>query len=128
MKIIIPIEPRTKKNHQRIITNKATGQLMVIPSKEYKEYEKTCMEYINPEDKLEIDYPVNVECHFYMGTRRKVDLTNLEQAIYDILVKAQVLKDDNYTIIESQDGSRVHYDKECPRTVIEIRRLKNGRV
>ena len=98
---------------------------MVIPSKEYKEYEKTCFRYITDEDRKGIDYPVNVKCEFYMGTHRKTDLTNLLQAIDDILVRAGVLKDDNYTIIQSHDGSRVRYDKECPRTVVTIGRAKD---
>jgi Holliday junction resolvase RusA-like endonuclease len=122
--IVIPIEPRTKKNHQQIIRNKSTGALMVIPSKQYKEYEKDCMEHIPTEYKKRIDYPVTVSCKFYMGTKRKCDLVNLLQSIDDILVRAGVLADDNFTVIESHDGSRVLYDKECPRTVIEIKRTK----
>jgi len=67
-----------------------------------------------------IDYPVNVECHFYMKTKRKCDLTNLLEAVDDVLVKAAILEDDNYTIIQSHDRSRVHYDKDNPRTEIII--------
>lgn len=119
----IPLEPKTKKNHSRIIQNKRTGKIMLIPAKQYIEYEKECMEYIGDELKLKIDTPVNVECHFYMQTRRKCDLTNLLEAIDDILVKAGVLADDNYTIIAGHDGSRVHYDKEEPRTVVYIEEM-----
>jgi Holliday junction resolvase RusA-like endonuclease len=61
-----------------------------------------------------------------MGTHRKCDLTNLLEAIDDVLVKAGVIEDDNYTIIASHDGSRVHYDKENPRTEIIITEVKNG--
>lgn len=71
-----------------------------------------------------IDYPVNVKCLFYMPTKRKCDLTNLLEAIDDIMVKAGLLKDDNYTIIEAHDGSRVLYDKDNPRTEIEITKMK----
>lgn len=121
MQIVIPIEPRTKKNHQNIIKNRRTGAFMVVQSSQYSKYEKECLGYIKSEEK--IDYPVEVRCKFYMGTKRKCDLTNLLQAIDDILVKAGVLADDNYTIIESHDGSRVFYDKEKPRTEIEIVRI-----
>ncbi len=126
MKIIIPIEPRTKKNSQRII--RVHGKPIIVPSKQYKDYEKACMGYIDDTDRKKIDYPVNVKCAFYMGTRRKCDLTNLLEAIDDILVKSEVLADDNYSIIESHDGSRVYYDNEFPRTVVEIRRLKDDRL
>jgi Holliday junction resolvase RusA-like endonuclease len=70
-----------------------------------------------------IDTPVNVKCLFYMPTRRKVDLTNLLQAIDDILVKAGVLQDDHSGIVVSHDGSRVLYDKERPRTEVEIQSI-----
>lgn len=118
--LTIPIEPKTKKNSQQIIMCK--GRPMIIPSKQYKDYEKQAMMYLlfNPAC---VDYAVNVECHFYMGTKRKCDLTNLLEAVDDILVKAGILEDDNYTIIESHDGSRVHYDKENPRTEIFIREV-----
>ena len=61
-----------------------------------------------------------------MPTRRKCDLTNLLEAIDDIMVKSGLLADDNFTIIESHDGSRVLYDKENPRTEVQIVPIKNG--
>ena len=116
--LTIPIEPVTKKNSQQIIQVK--GRAMIIPSKKYKEYEREVMNYLIFSKVMGIDYPVNVECHFYMATRRKCDLTNLLEAVDDVLVKAGILQDDNYTIIQSHDRSRVHYDKENPRTEIYI--------
>ena len=119
--LTIPIEPRTKKNSQQIIMCK--GRPMIIPSKQYKEYEKQALIYLmfNP---LIIDYPVNVECHYYMKTRRKVDLVNLLECTLDVLVRAGILEDDNSSIVVSHDGSRVHYDKENPRTEIIITEVK----
>lgn len=55
-----------------------------------------------------------------MSNKRKRDLTNLENAIADILVKYKVLQDDNYNIIQSWDGSRIIYEKNREETVIEI--------
>ena len=69
-----------------------------------------------------IDEPVNVQMRFFMPTKRRVDLVNLENACLDILVRAGVLQDDNHNIVYSMDGSRVFYDKENPRTEVEIRR------
>ena len=68
--------------------------------------------------------PYNVKCLYYMPTRRKVDKTNLESAIMDILVDARILKDDNSSIVAATDGSRVMYDKENPRTEIFIEELE----
>ena len=64
--------------------------------------------------------PVNVRALFYMPTKRRVDLVNLLQALLDILVKYDVLEDDNCNIVASTDGSRVLYDKENPRTEVII--------
>ena len=55
-----------------------------------------------------------------MQTRRKCDIVNLLQAVCDILVKYNIILDDNYTIVSSHDGSRVYYDKHNPRTEISI--------
>ena len=118
----ISLPPRTKKNHQRIITNRATGRPMVMPSKEYKEYEENAMYFLKP---LGIDYPVNVKAIYYMPTRRRVDLVNLHEALHDCLVKAGTITDDNSNIIVSTDGSRVRYDKENPRTEVTIEEAKD---
>ena len=117
MKIIIPIEPVTKKNHSQVVMIKCRP--VVLPSKPYQEYEKKCKEFMPKVDEP-INYPINLECHFYKGTHRKCDLTNLLQAVCDILVKYNVLEDDNYSIVSSTDGSFVDYDKENPRTEIYI--------
>jgi Holliday junction resolvase RusA-like endonuclease len=73
-----------------------------------------------PRPKTPIDFPVNVKCLFYMPTRRRCDLTNLLEAIDDVMVAAEVVVDDNSTIIAGHDGSRVLYDKENPRTEVVI--------
>lgn len=88
-------------------------------SKLYKEFEKECGYFLS-KYKLNIDYPINIKVTFYVPDRRKRDLTNLENAIADILVKYQVIKDDNYNIIQSWDNSRVIYEKDREETIIEI--------
>ena len=119
VKFTIKLPPITKKNSQQILVNKATGRPFIMPSKQYKEYERDAMWFI-PRPEQPIDYPVNVKCTFYMPTRRKVDLTNLLEAVDDIMVKAGLFKDDHSGIVVSHDGSRVLYDKENPRTEVEI--------
>lgn len=113
--ITIPIEPRTKKNSQRII--KTGNYYRILPSKAYKLYEQKCRDYI-PD--LHISTPVNIQARYYMGTHRRVDLCNLHEALCDILAVYGCLEDDNAEIVASMDGSRVFYDKENPRTEILI--------
>ena len=111
----IPITHVTKKNHQQIV--KVKGRYIVIPSKQYKEYEKTTKKFIPA---TEISQRINVKALYYMPTRRRVDLTNLNEALHDCLVKHRCIMDDNSNIIFGTDGSRVLYDKDFPRTEVYI--------
>ena len=117
---LIPGNPVSKKNSQRIVTNKATGKPRIIQSKVYNDFETAASYFLQPKPKKPIDYPVTVRCIFYMQTRRKVDKSNLEAAIHDILTKYGIIDDDNRDIVASTDGSRVYYDKTNPRVEIEI--------
>lgn len=125
MKIIIPLLCRSKKNSQQILINSKTKRPFISQSKIYKEFEQNCGYYLN-KYKLNIDYPVNLKCTFIVSDKRKRDLTNLENAIADILVKYNVLADDNYNIIQSWDGSRITYEKGKEEIIIEIEEINNG--
>lgn len=121
MKFTIKVPPRTKKNHSQIC--KSGNRYFLRPSKQYLAYEAAAGKYITDlirTQAIGMQLPVNVKATFYMDTLRRVDLVNLEQALLDILVKYKVLLDDNNTVVASMDGSRVMYDKENPRTVVEI--------
>lgn len=124
---VIPLNPRTKKNTQQIVINKKTGRPFIMQSSKYKEYEKNAGWFLKklPEP---ISEPVNVKCVFYREKRIRCDLTNLLEAIDDILVSYGVLSDDNFTVIASHDGSRVYIDKENPRTEITIESIENQEV
>lgn len=111
--------PRSKKNSSRIVQNRKTGVPFLLPSEQYKHYEQECIRQIGVHNDT-IDYPVNVECVYYMETRRRVDLVNLLNATLDILVRANVLADDNRDIVAGNDNSRVYYDKQNPRVEITI--------
>lgn len=123
VKFTIPLPPISKKNSQRILKNNATGRPFIAPSAQYKEYERAAAWYI-PKG-VTFSEPVIVRTVFYMPTRRRVDLTNLEEAAHDIFVKCGLLADDNRDVIAATDGSRVYYDKANPRTEVEIAPLPN---
>lgn len=118
LKLILRGDPRTKKNSQQII--RAGNRRMVIPSIQYRAYERDCLLQTPNKYKQRIDIPVNVQCVYYMRTRRRVDLVNLLEATNDILVAAGVLEDDNCRIVAAHDGSRVDHDKYNPRVEITI--------
>lgn len=117
--IVIPGQPITKKNSQQILVNPRTKRPFIMPSKQYKKYAAECAECIDY-DGDPIDHPVNVKCLYYMKTRRKVDLVNLQEATLDILQDTGVLLGDDNRIVASMDGSRVLYDKDDPRVEITI--------
>lgn len=120
----VELPPVSKKNSQQILTNPKTGRPFIMPSKKYKQYEKDSLPFIPKGEK--IDYPVNVKCLFYMPTRRQCDLVNMQESILDVMVKAGLLADDNYKIVQSMDGSRVLYDKENPRTEVYITEVEEN--
>ena len=121
----IGIPPVSKKNSQRIVFNQKRGVHFIKPSVAYERYERDALRLLHPLDHP-ISAPVNVKCVFYMATRRRVDLTNLLEAADDVLVKRGILLDDHSGIIVSHDGSRVLYDRERPRTEIEIEEVEIG--
>lgn len=113
-------EPRTKKNSQRVVMRGRYPK--ILQSEAYIAYEKLARPQC-PE--LGINGPVNVKAHYYRSTRRRVDITNLEGALLDILVKAGTLSDDNCNIVVSTDGSRVFCDRNNPRTEVTITTTKS---
>ena len=120
IKFVIMGNPATKKNSMQIFKDKKTGKPFITQSERYKKYADQFKWQVPPQVKLNISCEVNVKCLYYRKTRHKVDLTNLMACTHDLLKEAGVLEDDNCNIIVSVDGSRVYYDKDCPRVEIEI--------
>ena len=118
----IPLIPRSKKNSMQIV--KFGDKTALIQSKLYRDYADDCKFFIK-QLKTPINIPVNLKCVFYVKDKRKRDLVNLLNAIQDILVKYNILKDDNYNIITSVNGSKIIYDKQISKTIIEISNYEN---
>lgn len=123
IRFTIKLPPITKKNSQQILTNRATGRPFIMPSKKYKEYERVASKFLTPKPPRPIERSINIKCLFYLPTRRRTDLTNLLEAVDDLLVHAGIIADDHYGIVAGHDGSRCFWDKDNPRTEIIITRL-----
>lgn len=123
VKYTIKLPPITKKNSQQILTNPKTGRPFIMPSAKYKQYEKEAAWFLKPCPPRPIECAVNIKCLFYLPTRRRCDLTNLLEAVDDLLVHAGIIADDHYGIVESHDGSRCFVDRDNPRTEITITRI-----
>lgn len=121
IEICIPLNPITKKNSQRILYKYNRGKKIpfISPSEAFENFQEDCGYFVKP---LNIGYPVNVEAKYFMKKRYKVDLSNLNSSIHDILVHYKCIKDDSAKYIVSTDGSRVYYDKDNPRVEIIITR------
>lgn len=118
LRITIPLAPITKKNHGRIV--RCGGRIKVLPSEPFERYQEAAGWFLRP---FNISGRVNIQCKFYMPTKRIVDLVGLLQAVDDVLTHYKVIEDDNSRIVAGHDGSRVLYDKENPRTEITITEL-----
>ena len=124
IKYTIKLPPITKKNSQQILMNPKTGRPFIMPSKQYKQYERDAAWFLTPRPPRPIERSLNVTCIFYLPTRRKTDLTNLLEAVDDLLVHAGIIADDHYGIVTSHDGSRCYVDKDNPRTEIIITKME----
>lgn len=125
IKFTLPIKPITKKNSGQIVMR---GKYpILIPSKQYLQFEKDSLPYFYrvKQEVGVVNYPVNIQCIFYMDARRKVDLSNLLNAVDDAMVKSGLILDDNRDIIAGHDGSRVYHDNINPRIELEIKELKD---
>lgn len=120
--IKIPMMCRSKKNSQRIIVNSRTNKPMIIQSDLYKNFERDCGYFLKRYSR-HIDYPINLKCTFFVPDKRRRDIVNLLNAIQDILVRYDVIADDNYNVVQSIDGSRIIYEKGREETIIEIERV-----
>ena len=124
MRIRIPLLTVPKKNSQQIFINSKTHRPFIRQSDRYIKFEKECGYFLG-KYQLNIDYPVNLKVTFIVNDRRKRDLCNLLESIQDVLVKYNVIADDNYQIVASVDGSRIKYIKGKQETIIDIERRTN---
>ena len=121
LRFVIRVKPRTKKNHQRIV--RGGNRHFIVPSEQYTQFLRDCNRVIPSYARQEINQPVNVKALYYVDAARRVDITNLESALMDVLTAAHVLKDDSAIaprIVVSTDGSRVMVDRQNPRIEVEI--------
>ena len=112
--------PIVKKNTQKVV--RIHGRPTVVYSSQYRGWLNNALDELEDQAKPDqpVDYPVLLVCKFFMQTLRIVDLSALYEGIQDTLVKAEILKDDNFNIIIGHDGSRVLLDRENPRIEVAI--------
>lgn len=123
-KATLPLEPKSKKNNQKICYNGRTQRPFIKQSDKYIQFEKDCGYLLNRKPPAPIDYPVNCQYIMYRGSEKVFDALNGSAALDDILVKYGILKDDNFHIVAGHDGTRVRVDRKNPRIEIIITRMR----
>jgi hypothetical protein len=127
-RFIIDGRPATKKTHQSaFITN---GRTVVLPSKQYKKFEKVakpfCEDAWKNLGKDPMDFGVAVKILIFLDNWSIGDHVGYMQAIGDILEKHGVIANDKF--IHWSNGDTHWFggvDKEQPRTEIEISRFRH---
>lgn len=130
-KYIMYGDPASKKNSKQIIYNPKTKKPMIVSSKKYNRWHKEVKKQMKEDDvpKLQLSGIMNARILSYrMNKRGGVgDVNNFTQGSLDILTEWGVIVDDNRDIIYSVDGSRIFFDKENPRTEIELSLTEEGK-
>lgn len=120
--IVILGHPYSKKNNQTVVQRGNHSTVVYKPN--YTKWANSAYKQLAETygHAIPIDEPVNLQCRFYLGYDYSPDLSGMYEGIQDVLVKAEVLSDDNYKIITSHNGSGVALDRERPRIEVTITR------
>jgi len=115
----------SKKNGKRLFFNRKTGRSFITSSQIAKDFEEY---YVM---KLKNKYPTikraKVKLDFYAGNKRLFDLTNKTETIMDVLVKAGILADDNYSVVPIVLPIFQGYDaKKKGFVIVEIEEIIQG--
>ena len=106
IQLIIYGNPVTKKN-ARPIYIKSDGKRFIGKSKALADYEADIsMQLLQQKQELKKEsfaFPIStrqcIKYSVYLNSKRKRDCTNIVEAAQDALVKAGIITDDNYTIL-----------------------------
>ena len=110
--------PPSKKNSKMIICRGARPMLLSSAKhKTWHEAEMWKLKSIKPKVLVE---KCQIYAWFYFPDNRKRDMSNVFESIADILVDAEIIKDDAWQVIESITLFACGIDKENPRVEISI--------
>lgn len=118
---VLPVVPRTKKNHGKVVQRGA--RKFHVPSDAYSEMERQIISWrFNQLGKVaRLSYtlaqPLNCSAIFYRDADRG-DAVGYYQGLADALEAAGVVADDKW--IKQWDGSRLAKDKSRPRIEVTL--------
>jgi len=97
----------SKKNSKSLVWSKKHNRMYVLPSNEYAAWEsinvkKVAVWALKVAKEHGITFPLQkASCKvvFYWGNNRRLDNTNKAESIHDMLVKAKVIADDRWQVL-----------------------------
>jgi Holliday junction resolvase RusA-like endonuclease len=108
----------SKKNSLRRIQVK--GRLITAPSVQYCDWEQENVLKVRLLSINELRPPYSIAYKVYAPDKRVSDLTNKIEGVNDCLVKAGVIKDDNWFLLNELSVVFAGVDRESPRIEVEI--------
>lgn len=120
MKLIIMGQPVSKKNKMQLV--RVRGRLIPIPSVSYKAWLKGAKQQIKGQMDGVAWVPFTTHIHLqvmiYRWSWRKIDLSNIIEAVQDMLQECRIIEDDS--LVRSLDGSRMEWGVPKDEARVEI--------
>lgn len=110
----------SKKNNRRHVYSK--GRRIVISSKAHEAWEKAELATLVAAPKF--SGPVSIEYDFYPGTMQLFDLSNAVESINDLLVRAEIIKDDSWLYVRSMAPRLAAFDRGNEHCVVTIKAVE----
>ena len=90
----------SKKNNKRLFKNKRTKKLYPANSEKYNNWHKGAVFEVKNQCKIKTLQKVEfININIIYPDFRRRDLTNTAESIMDLLVDAEILKDDNWLVV-----------------------------
>ena len=116
----------------RRITQDENGAFILMPNKAYsiriRQVLKQKQEIMKTVSCIvPITFPVHVRCVFYFKNKTKKDsIPSLVSGTLDILQRLGIIKSINSDVVASTDGSAIRYALGEPKTIVTIRKMREG--
>jgi Holliday junction resolvase RusA-like endonuclease len=104
--------------------NKVWTGKYLVSSANYKKWEASAIEQLAKHRDLFIE-KAEIQMEIFWPDKRSADLTNKAESIMDMLVQANIIKDDNWKVIDSVYLRSGGLDRKNPRVDIWIKEIKN---
>ena len=115
LSLVIPGPIPSKKNSKNVFYK--NGRMMVISSKNHQDWHKIASVGLKSAPRINGSIKL-VLCIIYATDRRKFDLTNKIESVFDLLVDCGIIDDDNYEILSKILVTFGGIDKESPRAEV----------